>query len=81
MDLGRVASLREEATQAFTQVSETCVRFLTGDQALRPIAQELTAIEAQISELAETRCRLRQLIDLCDHGDGSACLQLRLVGS
>ncbi|MCA9574278.1 MAG: DNA repair ATPase, partial [Myxococcales bacterium] len=51
MDLARVAGLREEAKQAFEQVSETCVHFLTGDQALRPIAQELTEIEAQVADV------------------------------
>ena len=49
------------------------------EKQLRRLIPEI--VDQQISELAETRCRLRQLIDLCDHGDGSACLQLRLVGS
>ncbi|MFN8051684.1 MAG: MerR family transcriptional regulator [Acidimicrobiales bacterium] len=42
---------------------------------------KLDAIDAQLADLARTRCRLRQLVELCDHGDGAACLQLRLVAS
>jgi DNA-binding transcriptional MerR regulator len=49
------------------------------DDIAAAVRSKLESVEAQMHELAATRCRLRQLIDLCDHGDGAACLQLRLV--
>ncbi len=45
----------------------------------RAVHQKLAAIDAQVAELAATRCRLRQLVDLCEHGDHDACLQLQLT--
>jgi DNA-binding transcriptional MerR regulator len=45
----------------------------------RAVHQKLAAIDAQVAELAATRCRLRRLVDLCEHGDHDACLQLQLT--
>jgi MerR family transcriptional regulator, mercuric resistance operon regulatory protein len=41
---------------------------------------KLTAIDEQIRELMQQRCRLRQLVRVCDHGDGKQCAALRLTG-
>jgi DNA-binding transcriptional MerR regulator len=41
---------------------------------------KLTAIDAQLDDLASMRCRLRRLVDLCQHGDAAACLQLQSTG-
>jgi DNA-binding transcriptional MerR regulator len=41
---------------------------------------KLTAIDEQIRELMQQRCRLRQLVHVCEHGDGKQCAALRLTG-
>ncbi|HTX84748.1 MAG TPA: MerR family transcriptional regulator [Streptosporangiaceae bacterium] len=41
---------------------------------------KLAAIDEQIRELMQQRCRLRQLVRVCDHGDGRQCAALRLTG-
>jgi len=41
---------------------------------------KLAAIEEQIKELMQQRCRLRQLVRVCEHGDGKQCAALRLTG-
>ena len=45
----------------------------------RAVHLKLAAIDAQVADLAATRCRLRRLVDLCEHGDHDACLQLQLT--
>jgi MerR family mercuric resistance operon transcriptional regulator len=47
----------------------------------RAVHLKLAAIDAQVADLAATRCRLRRLVDLCEHGDHDACLQLQLAGA
>lgn len=41
---------------------------------------KVTAIDEQIRELMQQRCRLRQLVRVCEHGDGKQCAALRLTG-
>lgn len=41
---------------------------------------KLAAIDEQIKELMRQRCRLRQLVRVCEHGDGKECAALRLTG-
>lgn len=41
---------------------------------------KLAAIDEQIRELMQQRCRLRQLVRVCEHGDGKECAALRLTG-
>ena len=41
---------------------------------------KLAAIDEQIRELMQQRCRLRQLVRVCEHGDGRECAALRLTG-
>ena len=41
---------------------------------------KLTVIDEQIRELMQQRCRLRQLVHVCEHGDGKQCAALRLTG-
>jgi len=38
----------------------------------------LTAIDEQVRELMRQRCRLRQLIRVCEHGNGQQCAALQL---
>jgi DNA-binding transcriptional MerR regulator len=37
---------------------------------------KLAAIDEQVRELMRQRCRLRQLIRVCEHGDGKQCASL-----
>ena len=39
---------------------------------------KLGAVSKQIGELALLRCRLRRLVQVCEHGDGDDCVALRL---
>jgi DNA-binding transcriptional MerR regulator len=39
---------------------------------------KLAAIDAQVRELMQQRCRLRQLSHVCEHGDGKQCAALQL---
>jgi len=41
----------------------------------------LTAIDEQVRELMAQRCRLRQLIRVCEHGSGKQCAALQLPDS
>ena len=48
------------------------------DDIMRAAQAKLEAIEEQARELAALRCKLRHLIQLCEHGDGEDCVALRL---
>jgi MerR family mercuric resistance operon transcriptional regulator len=39
---------------------------------------KLAAVDAQIKDLAQLRCRLRQLVRACEHGTGEQCAALLL---
>jgi DNA-binding transcriptional MerR regulator len=39
---------------------------------------KLAAVDAQVRDLVQLRCRLRQLVRLCEHGDGQQCAALLL---
>jgi len=67
--LAEIAELAERSTAEST------------DDVAAAVRSKLDAVEAEIDGLLETRCRLRRLVDLCDHGDGTACLQLRLAAT
>jgi DNA-binding transcriptional MerR regulator len=41
---------------------------------------KLAEVEAEIRALADRRCQLRRLVEVCRHGDGDACSALRLDG-
>jgi DNA-binding transcriptional MerR regulator len=40
----------------------------------------LEAVDRQLTELALLRCRLRRLVQVCEHGNGEDCVALRLTG-
>jgi MerR family mercuric resistance operon transcriptional regulator len=42
---------------------------------------KLATVDAQVRELVQLRCRLRQLVRLCEHGDGQQCAALLLPDS
>jgi MerR family mercuric resistance operon transcriptional regulator len=39
---------------------------------------KLAAIDAQLRDLVQLRCRLRQLLRVCEHGNGQQCASLLL---
>jgi MerR family transcriptional regulator, copper efflux regulator len=50
----------------------------TGD-VVRAAEARLEAVDRQLGELARLRCRLRQLVHVCEHGSGDDCVALRLA--
>jgi DNA-binding transcriptional MerR regulator len=49
------------------------------DDIARAAQAKLAAVSEQIAELARLRCRLRQLVRVCEHGDGAKCAALLLT--
>jgi DNA-binding transcriptional MerR regulator len=39
---------------------------------------KLAAVDTEIRDLVQLRCRLRQLVRVCEHGDGQQCAALLL---
>ena len=54
VDLGALDALAAEAESAFERLSQACVRFLEGDEALAPISRELATIEESTLEIDKT---------------------------
>ena len=59
---------------------------ILGDDGQRPAERvleaaqaKIVAVDAALQDLAATRSRLEQLIDLCEGGDAGDCASLRLV--
>jgi len=50
----------------------------TGD-VVRVAEARIAAVDRQIRDLAQLRCQLRRLVDMCGHGNGADCLALRLA--
>ena len=82
-DRWRLAFIRRARTLGFT-LGE--IRDLLGPaearstgEIVRAAEARLEAVDRQISELARLRCRLRRLIQVCEHGNGDDCVALRLV--
>jgi MerR family copper efflux transcriptional regulator len=82
-DRWRLAFIRRARTLGFT-LGE--IRDLLGPaearstgEIVRAAEARLEAVDRQISELAQLRCRLRRLIQVCEHGNGDDCVALRLV--
>jgi DNA-binding transcriptional MerR regulator len=48
------------------------------DDIVRAAQAKLEAIEEQVRDLALLRCKLRRLVQVCEHGDGDDCVALRL---
>jgi MerR family transcriptional regulator, mercuric resistance operon regulatory protein len=51
------------------------------DDIIRAAQSKLEAIEEQARELALLRCKLRRLVQVCEHGDGDDCVALRVGGA
>lgn len=83
-DQARLRFIRRARALGFT-VSE--IADLLGPaaaEASREIAAaahaKLAVIDDQVRDLIRLRCRLRQLVRLCEHGDDEQCTALRLPG-
>ena len=50
----------------------------SSDQIAAAAQAKVTAIDEQVRDLMRLRCRLRQLVHVCEHGDGQACAALQL---
>lgn len=62
--LGEIAELLGPAEAQSTQ------------QIAAAAAAKLTAIDSQVRELMQMRCKLRQLVHVCEHGNGDECAAL-----
>jgi DNA-binding transcriptional MerR regulator len=51
------------------------------DDIMRAAQAKLEAIEEQARQLTLLRCKLRHLVQVCQHGDGDDCVALRLSGA
>jgi DNA-binding transcriptional MerR regulator len=81
-DRWRLAFIRRARTLGFT-LGE--IRELLGPAEarstggiVRAAEARLEAVDRQLGELARLRCRLRQLVHVCEHGNGDDCVALRL---
>ena len=81
-DQARLAFIRRARVAGFTlsEISE-----LLGPAEARSSAEILRAAEVKIKtvadeirELAALQCRLRRLVQVCEHGDGADCVALHL---
>jgi len=50
----------------------------SSDQIAAAAQAKVAVIDEQVRDLMRLRCRLRQLVRVCEHGDGQACAALRL---
>ena len=78
----RLAFIRRAGRLGFTlsEVSELLgpAEARSSEDILRAAEAKITAIEEQIRDLTSLRCRLRRLIQVCEHGDGADCVALHL---
>jgi MerR family transcriptional regulator, mercuric resistance operon regulatory protein len=81
-DQARLAFIRRAGRLGFTlsEISDLlgpAEARSTGD-ILRAAEAKITSIEGQIRDLTSLRCRLRRLVQVCEHGDGTDCVALHL---
>jgi len=82
-DRWRLAFIRRARLLGFTLAE---IRELLGpaearstDDIMRAAQAKLEAVEEQAKQLALLRCKLRHLVQVCQHGDGDDCVALRLT--
>jgi DNA-binding transcriptional MerR regulator len=51
---------------------------LSSDDVARAAAAKMASVDEQMRELTLLRCRLRRLVQVCEHGDNEDCVALRL---
>ena len=82
-DQWRLAFIRRARALGFSLAE---IRDLLGPAQARSTAEIVQAAElklaanaARMRELAQLQCRLRRLVQVCEHGDGDDCVALRLA--
>lgn len=61
--------------------SSTSTAPASPERVLEAARAKIAAIDERQRELSRTRCRLQQLVQLCEHGADADCLALRIGGS
>jgi DNA-binding transcriptional MerR regulator len=81
-DQWRLAFIRRARALGFTLAEIADLLGPAEARSAADIAQaaeaKLVAVDEQIRELALLRCRLRRLVQVCEHGDNDDCVALRL---
>ena len=80
-DLWRLEFIRRAKLLGFT-LTEIAELFGIGHErspeaVLDAAHAKLAEVEQELRALAEQRCRLRRLVEVCRHGDGEACSALQ----
>ena len=80
-DRSRLVFIRRARQLGFTlgEIAELLGPVQAGDIA-RAAQARLAAVDAEIAELSRQRCRLRQLVQVCEHGSGAECAALIITG-
>jgi DNA-binding transcriptional MerR regulator len=81
-DLERLAFIRRARQLGFTlaEIAEL-LGPVQADDIARAAQAKLAAVSGQIAELTRLRCRLRQLVQVCEHGSDAQCAALLLAGA
>ncbi|HEV2372285.1 MAG TPA: MerR family transcriptional regulator [Streptosporangiaceae bacterium] len=81
-DRWRLAFIRRARALGFTlgEISDLLgpAEARSAGEIARAAQAKLAAVEEQVQELALLRCRLRRLVQVCEHGDNDDCVALRL---
>jgi len=81
-DRWRLAFIRRARRLGFTlgEISDLLgpARARSTDDIVRAAEAKLAAISDQVRELALQQCRLRRLVQVCEHGSGADCLALHV---
>ena len=81
-DRWRLAFIRRARLLGFT-LSEIAyllgpARVLSPGDVAQAAGAKIAAVDEQIRELTLLRCRLRRLVEVCEHGENDDCVALRL---
>jgi DNA-binding transcriptional MerR regulator len=81
-DRARLVFIRRARALGFTlsEIAELVgpAQAQSSDQIAAAAQAKVAAIDEQVRDLLRLRCRLRQLVRVCEHGDGQQCASLQL---
>jgi MerR family mercuric resistance operon transcriptional regulator len=81
-DRARLAFIRRARALRFTlgEIADLVgpAQAQSSDQIAAAAQAKVAAIDEQVRDLTQLRCRLRQLVHVCEHGDGKECAALLL---
>ncbi len=81
-DQGRLAFIRRARRLGFTleEIADLVgpAEARSTDDIAAAAEAKLAAVDDQVRELMRLRCRLRRLVQVCEHGSGDDCLALHL---